>query len=48
MISLESLSKLMQAVAAQREVRCALVVDFASRLTRQPDHPGRQAGQGQQ
>jgi energy-coupling factor transporter ATP-binding protein EcfA2 len=40
MISLESLSKLMQAVAAQREVRCALVVDFASRLTRQPDHPG--------
>ena len=37
-ISLESLSKLMQAVSSTREARCALVVDFASRLARQPDH----------
>ena len=28
----------MRKVAGQREARCALVVDFASRLTRQPDH----------
>src|SRR5688572_19531866 len=36
--SLESLVAVMKKVAGQREVRCALVVDFASRLTRQPDH----------
>ncbi|MEY2633641.1 MAG: hypothetical protein RIR00_2295 [Pseudomonadota bacterium] len=39
-ISLESLGKLMQNLAAQRECRCALLLDFASRLTRQPDHLG--------
>ncbi len=39
-ISLESLSKLMQSVSGTREARCALVVDFASRLARQPDHLG--------
>ncbi len=37
-MSLESLSGLMARVATQREARCALVIDFASRLTRQPDH----------
>ncbi len=36
--SLENLVGIMRRVAGQREVRCALVVDFASRLTRQPDH----------
>src|SRR5687767_11140236 len=36
--SLESLVAVMKKVAGQREVRCALVVDFASRLTRQADH----------
>ena len=36
--SLESLSDTMKAVATQREARCALVIDFASRLTRQADH----------
>ena len=40
MLSLESLANLMKAVATQREARCALVVDFASRLARQPDHLG--------
>jgi len=40
MISLESLGNLMKNLAAQREARCALVLDFASRLTRQPDHLG--------
>ena len=38
MISLESLSKLMKTLTASREARCALVLDFASRLTRQADH----------
>ena len=38
MISLESLGALMKNLAGQREARCALVLDFASRLTRQPDH----------
>jgi len=38
MLSLESLSALMRRVASEREVRCALVLDFASRLARQPDH----------
>jgi ATP-dependent Clp protease ATP-binding subunit ClpB len=37
-MSLENLVGVMKKVAAQREARCALVVDFASRLTRQPDH----------
>ncbi|MEO7107375.1 MAG: AAA family ATPase [Rhodoferax sp.] len=36
--SLESLSDTMKAVAFQREARCGLVIDFASRLTRQADH----------
>lgn len=38
MISLETLAALMKNLAGQREARCALVLDFASRLTRQPDH----------
>ena len=38
MLSLESLSGLMKQVAGQREARCALVLDFASRLARAPDH----------
>jgi hypothetical protein len=37
-ISLENLIGVMKKVATQREARCALVVDFASRLTRQPSH----------
>lgn len=37
-MSLENLIGLMRKVAGQREARCALVIDFASRLTRQPDH----------
>jgi ATP-dependent Clp protease ATP-binding subunit ClpB len=37
-MSLENLIGVMRKVASQREARCALVVDFASRLTRQPDH----------
>ena len=37
-MSLENLVGVMRKVAGQREARCALVVDFASRLTRQPDH----------
>ena len=36
MISLESLTNLMRQLTAERQARCALVVDFASRLTRQP------------
>src|SRR5688572_4650120 len=36
--SLEKLIEIMKKAAAQREARCALVVDFASRLARQPDH----------
>ncbi len=36
--SLEGLIGVMKKVAAQREARCALVVDYASRLTRAPDH----------
>jgi energy-coupling factor transporter ATP-binding protein EcfA2 len=38
MVSLETLGTLMKSVSSQREVRCALVLDFASRLTRHPDH----------
>jgi ATP-dependent Clp protease ATP-binding subunit ClpB len=37
-MSLENLVGVMRKVAGQREARCALVVDFASRITRQPDH----------
>ncbi len=40
MISLESLTRLMKNLVAQREAHCALVLDFASRLTRHPDHLG--------
>ena len=36
MLSLESLTNLMRTLTAERQVRCALVMDFASRLTRQP------------
>jgi ATP-dependent Clp protease ATP-binding subunit ClpB len=36
--SLESLTDTMKAVASQREARCALVIDFASRIMRQADH----------
>ncbi len=37
-MSLESLTNLMKKLTAEREVRCALVIDFASRLTRHVDH----------
>lgn len=37
-VSLENLSGLMKRVAETREARCAMVVDFASRLVRQSDH----------
>jgi hypothetical protein len=37
-ISLETLTNVMKKLSAEREARCALVIDFASRLTRQPDH----------
>jgi hypothetical protein len=37
-MGLESLSALMARLAACREARCALVLDFASRLARAPDH----------
>src|SRR5215218_6931076 len=36
--SLENLVGVMKKVASLREARCALVVDFASRLSRQADH----------
>lgn len=36
MLSLESLTNLMRTLTAERQARCALVMDFASRLTRQP------------
>jgi energy-coupling factor transporter ATP-binding protein EcfA2 len=36
--SLESLTDLLKAVAGQREVRCALVIDFASQLARHAQH----------
>ncbi len=38
MISLETLVNVMKNLSTQREVHCALMLDFASRLTRQPDH----------
>jgi hypothetical protein len=37
-MSLENLIGVMRKVAGLREARCALVVDFASRLARAPDH----------
>ncbi len=37
-VSLETLSNLMKILVSLREARCALVVDFASRITRQADH----------
>lgn len=37
-VSLENLVGIMKKVASQRDARCALVIDYASRLTRQPDH----------
>jgi len=37
-LSLESLIGMMEKVAAMREARCGLVIDFASRLVRQADH----------
>ena len=37
-MSLETLSALMKKLSAQREARCALVLDFASRLARQVEH----------
>src|SRR4051812_26867247 len=37
-VSLENLIGVMKKVASQREARCALVLDFASRIARQPDH----------
>ena len=37
-MSLESLAALMKKLVAQREMRCALILDFASRLTRQTEH----------
>jgi hypothetical protein len=40
MLSLEGLANVMKNLVAQREARCALMLDFASRLTRHPDHLG--------
>ncbi len=40
MVSLETLGNIMKKLGNQREARCALVLDFASRLTRHPDHLG--------
>lgn len=37
-VSLESLANIAKILVTQREARCALVVDFASRITRQTDH----------
>jgi len=37
-ISLESLSNIIKTLVSLREARCAMVVDFASRITRQADH----------
>jgi hypothetical protein len=37
-VSLETLTNIMKNLVAQREARCALVLDFASRITRQTDH----------
>ncbi len=40
LLSLESLVQLMKKLVAEREVRCALVIDFASRIARNVAHPG--------
>ena len=37
-MSLETLTGVMKKLTAMRDARCALVIDFASRLVRQPDH----------
>jgi hypothetical protein len=37
-LGLESLINLMRKLTASREARCALVIDFASRVARAPDH----------
>ena len=37
-VSLETLSNIMKNLVALRDSRCALIVDFASRITRQTDH----------
>ena len=37
-MSLETLAGVMKKLVAEREARCALVLDFASRLTRQAEH----------
>jgi hypothetical protein len=37
-VSLENLIAVMKKVAGLRDARCAMVVDFASRLARSPDH----------
>lgn len=37
-VSLETLTNIMRTLVSLREARCALVVDFASRITRQADH----------
>ncbi len=37
-VSMENLSALMRRVSEMREVRCAIVIDFASRLVRQAEH----------
>lgn len=38
MVSLESLAAIMRKLSAERQARCALVLDFASRLARQVEH----------
>lgn len=38
MVSLETLAGIMKKLSAEREARCALVIDFASRITRQTEH----------
>lgn len=38
LISLETLNTLMRRLSGEREARCALLIDFASRIVRQPDH----------
>ncbi|MDD5058903.1 MAG: AAA family ATPase [Sideroxydans sp.] len=37
-VSLETLANVMKTLVSMRETRCALVMDFASRITRQADH----------
>jgi ATP-dependent Clp protease ATP-binding subunit ClpB len=38
MVSLESLATIMRKLSTEREARCALVLDFASRMARQVEH----------